>query len=196
MADNFTILDSVSGTQTVRTTDLGSNVHIPLAVSDALPLADVTLTRPADVTAYAAGDAVTNSTSAPTALTFTNIGNKNGGSFTITSAMLISSNQAGNALFTLELFNGSAAPTATNDNAAYNPSDSNRNNVCGAIIFPTANVIAGSSNKIYIGSLPPLPASRCNSGTSSIFGLLRVGAAYTPISAETFVIRLFGFRDN
>ncbi len=196
MADNFTILDSASGTQTVRTSDLGSNVHIPLAVSDALPLTSATLTRPADTVAYASGDAMTNSTSAPTALTFSNVANKNGGSFTIVSAQLISSNQSGTGPFILDLYNGAAAPTATNDNAAYNPSDADRNNCIGTIIFPAANVNAGSSNKVIIGTMPPIISSRCDASTTSIFGLLKAGAAYTPISAETFKIFLGGARDN
>jgi hypothetical protein len=196
MADNFQIKDAAAANQTVRTVDIGSNTHIPLAASDALPLTSATLTRPADVVPYASGDAMTNSTTVPVALTFANIANRNGGSFAIFTAHLVSSNQAGTGPFILDLYNGASAPTATNDNAAYNPSDADRNNCIGTIIFPAANVNAGSSNKVIIGATPPIIMSRCDASTTSIFGLLKAGAAYTPISAETFKIFLAGVRDN
>jgi hypothetical protein len=194
MADNFQIKDAAAANKTVRTVDIGSDTHLPIAASDAFEIV-VTFTRPADTTAYAIGDHVTNSTTVPVALAFTNFANRNGGYATIMSATIYSSRATNSALLDLELFNGAAAPTATNDNAAYNPSDADRDDVAGIINFPIANLIAGSSNKIWVATTPVGLQIKCDAATSTIWGFIRMGTAYTPDSAEVFTVTLSVVRD-
>lgn len=79
--------------------------------------AAATLTRPADTTAYTAKDAVADSTSAPTVLTFSNLARVNAGSGYIVKARLMTNQSTNTARFRLHLFDTS--PTAINDNAAY-----------------------------------------------------------------------------
>ena len=194
MADNFGILDNAAAVKTLRALEISTGIYAPIAASDTFDV-PVSKTRPADTTAYAVGDSVANSTTAPTAFEFVNIANRVGGFITIQYALLYSSRPTNSALFDLELFNGAAAPTATNDNAAYNPSDADRLNACGMINFPIANLIAGSSNKLWVAVAPLGLTIKCNAATASIWGLLRAGTAYTPDSAEVFQARLVGYRD-
>ena len=77
----------------------------------------VEFNRPADVTAYAANDSVSDSTSAPTNLEFANIIRVNGGTGYLVRAILITNQPTNVAQFRLHLFN--AAPSAGNDNAPY-----------------------------------------------------------------------------
>src|SRR6478736_6712427 len=71
--------------------------------------------RPADTTTYTIGDAVSNSTSAPTVLTFTGIARTSGGTGYITKALLATDKKDATFRARLHLF--STAPTAINDNA-------------------------------------------------------------------------------
>lgn len=194
MADNFGIKDAAAATKNVRTIEVSTDLHIPIAGSDTVECV-VVLTRPADTTAYAAGDNVSNSTTVPVALAFTNFANRNGGVGTIMSATIESTRATNSVLLDLLLFNGAAAPTATNDNAALNPSDADADDCAGIINFPTANQIAMSSNKVWVATAPVGLQIKCDAATSTVWGLIRMGAAYTPDSAEVFTVTLAVARD-
>lgn len=146
-------------------------------------------TRPPDANAYLAGDSVADSTTAPTALAFV-LGRFNGGGGVITGASVIDdSNPGTKPKFELWLFNGSAAPTPTNDNAAIAWSDADVRNCIGVIEFLDTEVRVGSSagNTICQGRVGSshvfeLPY-RCNAAVSTIWGMLVVRTAYTPANA-------------
>jgi hypothetical protein len=145
-----------------------------------------TLTRPADTNAYAAGDAVTDSTSSPSQITFSNAARINNGSGVIVSATLIDSVNAGTkGQFELWLFDASVTPN--NDNAAFAPSDADAAKAIGVITFGANS--PGSNNAIYPAG-PLSIAFQCSGGIANIFGLLVVRNAYTPTSGEQFTIRL------
>jgi hypothetical protein len=156
--------------------------------------------RPADTTAYTAGDALSNSTSAPLALTFA-AGRFNGAGGDIVAAHMVdSANQATKLACELWLFQGSAAPVADNDNAAFTPTDAELAALVGVIQFTAANAFVGDAtagaggNAITVGGHLTSPnfrlPFRCDPSLSSIFGLVVVRNAFTPVSAEKFTFRL------
>src|SRR5688572_28049103 len=114
-------------------TAYGVEAHIG-EVGGSTAVSSATFTRPADTNAYAASDAVSNSTTAPVALTFTNVARVNAGSGYITTARLLKNGTTtANANFRLYLFNTS--PTAINDNAAFTLLWANRATCIGYIDF-------------------------------------------------------------
>jgi hypothetical protein len=149
-------------------------------------------TRPADTTAYAFGDVVADSTTAPTVITFANCARANGGSGWIVGAKLVdSANQTVKGIFELWLF--SAAPGLDNDNAAFTPTDAEALTAFGPLLFSAGHVgdaTAGAGgNFVYPlnGVAVPFVAG---GGTTSLFGELVVRNAYTPVSAGTFAFEL------
>lgn len=142
-------------------------------------------TRPADTTAYAAGDAVTNSTSAPTILTFTGAARLVGMTGLITDAVLIDeANQATKGQFELHLYDTTFTPN--NDNAAFAPTVAVAETEVGVIEFPTA--FASTNADTYHAKNVNLGFATLT--TANLFGELVVRNAYTPVSGEKFTIRL------
>lgn len=156
-----------------------------------------TLTRPADTTAYAAGDAVTDSTSSPTVITFASAARVNNGSGTIIGATCVdSANQATKAQLELWLFDTTATPD--NDNAAFTPTDAELLTIVGVIPFNVWYVGDATSgaggNAVSVAANLSL-AYQCGAASTSLFGLVVVRNAYTPVSAEQFSIRLRCMQD-
>ncbi len=148
----------------------------------------VSFTRPANTTAYAVGDAVSNSTSAPTVLEFENIAQEQSKTIIVQEA-IITSSQKGSPLpqFNLWLFN--ASPTAINDNAAFSLSDT-ENNTVQAVIPLTSQFSATLNSRVEATNLQRIV--RTGSSTNSIYALLEVTNVYTPASGETLTITLKG----
>ncbi len=153
---------------------------------------NASFTRPADVTAYAAGDAVTNSTSAPTVITFTNCAAANAGSGIIIGATLIdSASQATKGIFELWLFDTTITPD--NDNAVFTPTDAELATLVGVIPFDISYVgdatLGAGGNAVYTASILNLPFVT-GAGSRDLFGVIVARNAYTPVSAEVFTARL------
>lgn len=166
-------------------------------VSDYKPISTMVkanFTRPSDTTAYAAGDAVTDSTSAPTIMTFDACARANAGSGVITHAVFQdSANQSTKGSFELWLFHTTVTPD--NDNAVFTPTDAENRTFVGVIPFTLPYVGDATSgangNAVYMGTVDrPLPFV-CDSGDDNLYGLLVVRSAYTPVSAERFDVTLF-----
>lgn len=149
-------------------------------------------TRPADTTAYAAGDAVSNSTSAPSVITFDAVARANAGSGIIIGAVMIdSANQTTKGQFELYLYDTTFA--ADNDNALFTPSDAETETLIGIIQFNNwfvgdATSGAGGNAVCTVQGLS-IPYT-CGGAVDDVFGLLVVRNAYTPVSAEKFTFRL------
>jgi len=143
-------------------------------------------TRPADTTAYAAQDAVSDSTTAPTVLTFAGAGRANGGSGLILSARHLKSNTT-LASYRLHLYR--VAPTAINDNAQFPLLYANRANRVGFIDFSHATGGSGSDSTSALSTFVNLPFV-CDAASVSLFGILVATAAYTPTSGEQHFIEL------
>lgn len=165
---------------------------LPLAaLSTDAPTA--TFTRPADTTAYAVGDLVGNSVTAAsvTRMNFT-AARVAAGSGSIRRARLKKSGTGvTNAQFRLHLFKVDPGVLTVGDNAA--------------ITFPTANWIGsiditvdqvGTDGAKGVGA--PNAGSEINfklaSGTT-VFGVLEARGAYTPASAEVFIVDLEVMQD-
>lgn len=143
--------------------------------------------RPDDTTAYAINDAVSDSTSAPTILTFANAARANGGSGYIVKAELCTDQAACVAAFRLHLFTTSVAPY--NDNTAYTALYANRVSRVGYIDFPAvAQEGSGSTSAfaLWLGQLLYV----CDSASAALYGLLETKSVFTPASAQNFSIRL------
>lgn len=143
-------------------------------------------TRPNDTTAYAAGDAVNNSTSAPTVITFTSAARVSGGSGIIIGATLTkSTNGSTGDSFDLHLFDTTV--TLANDNAADAASDGEVLTYIGTINFSAATD-TGANNRAYMASGINLPFVTV--GSANLFGKLVARGAYAPGAQEVFNIRL------
>jgi hypothetical protein len=151
-------------------------------------LSEASYTRPADTTAYAAGDVLAESTSAATVLTFTNIGASNGGGATLLGVTLIDSVAAATPP-ELELYLFDTAPTMQNDNVAWAPSDAEMEKCLGFVsLYRGLFKTCGANGIVDVDGLSK--SIICASGTTSIYGILVHRLSYTPTSAEKFTVRL------
>lgn len=178
--------------------DNKANVRVTVKTGNALPVSQnqVVVTgsvqRPADTNTYAAGDAVTDSTSAPNKITFANAARVNGGGGIILDATLIdSANVATKGIFELWLFDKTVVPD--NDNAAFTPDDTEMGTLVGVIPFDTSyigdNNSGAAGNAAYKSGLLNLPFV-IGTAAKDLYGLLVVRNAYVPVSGETFTVRL------
>lgn len=155
--------------------------------------ASASITRPDNTDAYTANDVISNSTSAPTVMTFSNVlptdyNSASGSGFTILGVRLrIDANAvpSGMAGFRLHLYN--AAPTAINDNAAFNLPSADRSKYLGYITISTPVDIgdtlwAEDDNVNFSGALA--------SGSTSLYGILETLGAFTPSSQTVKTITI------
>lgn len=145
-----------------------------------------TITRPADTTAYAAGDAWANSTSAPTAGggTLADVVAFSGGSAELTHLSIVSSAAPATPLQG-EIWLFDTAPTEINDNAAFTVSDAEMLNCIAQIPFALSSIGANSSATILLG------LGIKTIGSANLRYLIRVANVYTPASGETLSVRAF-----
>jgi len=160
-----------------------SPIGFPVSVS-------TDITRPADTTAYAANDALSDSTSAPTSggFTLSNICRKSGGSVLITDMIVTSSNDPATPLQgDVFLFNQSV--TNINDNTAFAVSDSEIKTCVGVIPFALSDV--GNNDLYHAQNLSILATA---SGSANLRFLVRVRNAYTPASGEVITVIFKGIQ--
>ena len=140
-----------------------------------------TITRPADTAVYAAGDAISDSTSAPTSggFTFTNAARKSGGAGIIKAAIFTTDNDPATRL-SAELHLFDRAVTNINDNTAYAVTDAEIKTGMGVIPFSMFD--AGNNGMAHVVGLE-IPFV-CN-GSANLRFLYRARNAYTPANAET-----------
>lgn len=157
---------------------------------------EASYTRPADTTAYAAGDVVANSTSAATILSFTGFARAPGLGGVVQNAVLIDSVAAATKPW-LELYLFDTAPTMQNDNAAWAPSDAELEKCLGVIVFDgtATNAFKTTSNGGLVASGAVSLSMQCASGSSTLYGILVARNAYVPASGEKFVVRLSVIQD-
>lgn len=157
-----------------------------LPVVTDINVVSITITRPADTTTYAAGDAIEDSTSSPTAFSSTGFARATGGSGRITSVTIIDSSLVTPSA-NLELWIFDTAYTANNDNAAWAPSDANANQLVGVVLLG-GNPVVGTVNAIYNAQGLDIPYV-CLTTTTLWFALV-VRNAYVPTNQEVFKIRV------
>ena len=154
----------------------------------------VTITRPADTTAYTAKDAVADSTSVPTILTFPDVAFANGRGGYIVSARIYTDQVTNVAQYKLHLFN--QAPTPINDNAAMTaPLMTDNQTYQGAIIWPAAASEDGSVGAAFAQlttDVEPISPHmfQCATHSRDLYGMLETLDAFTPASGQTFRVTL------
>lgn len=149
-------------------------------------------TRPSDTTAYADEDLVANSTTAGSVVPMSfPIGVANGRGVKIVGLTILKSDgtDVANATFSVRLY-GSSPTVANGDNGAIST------DVAGYIgeISPAIMLAYTDDAKtqIYAGAVSGgfNPLYHYLRSSSTIYGLLKAEAAYTPASAETFTVTL------
>ena len=145
-----------------------------------------TITRPANTTAYTAGDVV-GDTGGSAIITLASAG-PSGGFALVQSISLVFSDSvvpAGMGAFRVHLY--SVSPTAIADNAAFDLVSGERDTYMGFIDLPTPQDFGSTvyTQTDYIGRLVKLAAA-----SSSLFAEIETRGAYTPVSASTVSIRV------
>lgn len=154
-------------------------------------------TRPADTNTYAAGDALADSTSAPTVNTVTNAARINAGSGVILNATLLdSANVAAAGSFEVWIFDTTWTPD--NDNAVFTPTDAELATLVAIVPFNVSYVgdatVGAGGNRVYQSD----PVNRgfvCGASSRNLFWALVLRNAFTPVSAEIFTLRLTILQD-
>lgn len=155
----------------------------------------ITITRPANATAYGAGDVIGVADTAVAAnagsaiLTFSNICAATKSAW-VTSADLtinLDAVPAGMTSFTLHLYD--ASPTAILDNATWDLPAADRASYLGYITVGTP-VDVGST--LFVQAEKVEKAFACTASSSHLYGQLVTAAGYTPASGGVYKIRLIG----
>lgn len=144
----------------------------------------VDVTRPADAIAYAAGDAISNSTTAPTTggFTLTGAARKSGGSGIITDVCVMSSADPATRL-SGEVWFFNQSVTNINDNTAFGVTDTEIKTCVGVVPFTLFD--AGNNGYAHLTGLNIL--FTCV-GSADLRFLLRCRNTYTPTNPETLTV--------
>ena len=162
-------------------------------VGVATEVVEDSFTRPADTTAYADGDGMSDNTvvGSATVLEFDGCATSLNGSGTVVSAMLFSSaNKATKLEADLHLFDTEPGPLA--DNADADLTDAEALNIIGTIPFDTwyeTNATADAGGNAHSLGNKGIFGYRCT-GAAKLWGVLIARNAYTPVSGEQFTVRL------
>lgn len=149
-----------------------------------------TITRPADTTAYAAGDLVANSTTAGSVTPFRfYIPRGLGKNLIVKGHRVVKSDQSDVANATFDVWLFASSPTVANgDNGALSA-----DLVAAGYLGQLAGgaMVAGSDDAIAVVSAAETGwAYHYLGAADSIYGLLEATAAYSPANAETFYVSL------
>lgn len=150
-----------------------------------------TITRPSDTAPYTSGDLVANSTTNTLVTPFT-FAIPEGKGLKLWRAQIDRSNAAvANASFRLHLYKDS--PTCTNgDNGAWLTTRSGYINFIDIVGTSPTFSDTSSASGVWVNNSVFAPLMVVSDVDQIVYGLLEARAAYTPASAETFVVTLTG----
>jgi hypothetical protein len=131
---------------------------------------------------------VSDSTSAPTVLTFADLARVNAGSGYIVKARLLTNQSTNVARFRLHLFH--TAPTAIADNAAHAILWANRANRIGYIDFPACQTEGTGSDAANSQEATVRLPFVCAAASRAVYGLLETLDAFTPASGQVIYIEI------
>lgn len=155
----------------------------------------VSKVRPANVTAYAAGQIVADSTTAATLWSFAGVARANGLGAILQSVELIDSvAQTLKPDLELWLFDTAPSTTAQNDAQAWAPTDAEMKFCLGYVALATGAFKTAGPNGVIAaeGLAKPL---QCTAASVTVFGVLVVRNAYVPASAEELTLRMIVVQD-
>ena len=204
MADNYAKREGTGKLTKFRSVELEGGIHLDVVVlSDSegnligaasapirsgynLKRISTSFTRPADTSAYAIGDAISTSTTAPAIfeLDLSTIGAVAGQSIQIQELVICSSIKQS----LLPLINCYLSPvtfTATNDNAAFDISDTVNESGGHFLNCDLQNSTASNSRCAYIGVPRQMVLAAAD---TKLYGALQAANAYVPGNGEKFTI--------
>jgi hypothetical protein len=149
-------------------------------------------TRPADTTAYAAGDVINESTSAGTGWVFADSVTTPGGTGVIKRVYINDSAYVATNL-SAELFLFDTVVGVDNDNAAFTPTDAEMLTCVAVVPVSTGrpgDITAGAGGNSLLESADVNIPFKCASGSTTLYGVLVARNAYVPVSGEIFTIRV------
>ena len=155
-----------------------------------------TLTRPADTPgAYTDNDAISDSTSAPTALEFTDVGERgqtasDNSQTVMINELIVHLNNLETLTPELRVWFFRSEPTAINDHTAFTLSDSD-NLACRTRMKPDGDTGGAINNFMAETNLQNI-IFRLGPDTTSIFALAEVLNAYIPIASEVYTFTIKG----
>ncbi len=144
-------------------------------------------TRPANTTAYAAEDVITDSTSASSKLTFSDF-DFSGQSGYVTGARIVTNDTDAVPRFRLWLFTDSTI-SLPNDNAPFTFNYSDAIDFLGYIDFPAVN-IDGTAPWAHAQNYDVRIPFELAGADNKLYGILETLDAFTPDSAQGFTIQL------
>lgn len=151
----------------------------------------VELTRPADTTAYGAGDVVSNSTSATTLLTLANALRVAGGSGYVVRASVTTDKKSITPRLRVHLFNASN-PTVAADNVNHKELYADASKRLGFFDLPTMSTATDTSSSDMSRAMDNTlrHAIVAAAGSRDIYALLETLDAFTPASGEKFTLTI------
>lgn len=150
-----------------------------------------TITRPADTTAYASGDLVANSTTAGSVTPFTIFVPYGRGLILQRAELKRSATSVTNATFRLHIYKDS--PTCANgDNGAWSTTRSGYQGFVDIVGTGQAFTDSAVASGIFVNNALTWPLVLYTDKDQKLYCLLEARGAYTPSSAETFIVSLIG----
>lgn len=174
-------------------------------VSDIVVASD-TFARPNDTTTYAAGDAVSDSTSTPTPLTFAGVAHRQGRGGILQAVHVIlgaytAAGSPGSLSGHLMLFSEAPAAAGFDDNAATAITDAELENVVAVVAFDLDNGSPGTasagdsgSQMVTVGNLG-IPF-RCAADDTDLYGVLVASNAYVPVAQQDITVKIVVERET
>jgi len=191
MSDNYQVKDAAGATITISAEEVAAGIYSNrVAASGRLVVVSAEFTRPADTTAYTIGDLVGNATSGAVPLTIANCARVDAGSGYIVRAALITDLKSITPSFRVHVFN--AAPTQSNDNAAYRALYADVSKRVGEFVLGPMSTPADTTNSTLSRALDMnlrIPFA-CASGTRNLLFLFETLSAFTPASGQKFTLQL------
>ena len=154
------------------------------------------VTRPADTTQYAVGDAISDATTTATAAgAFTlDFQTQVGGSVVLTDFTLHKSDQdQTGAHIWLLLFTTLPALAGWDDNAAVAITDAEMKECKGVVKFDADDWCNAGTGDIQ--TVQKTIGIVFNSDSSTVYGIMVAGGTYTPASGEVFTLTVHGIQD-
>jgi hypothetical protein len=186
-----TAVDLVAG----AAVDLAAGAEVALVTGTTVTAGGTTttigteFTRPADTDAYAALDAVSDSTSAPTIITLADVVPAVGGTGYITKVRCFTDKAAAMApRFRIHIYNESITPI--NDNAAFTLLYANRAKRVAAVDLAAFRTEGAGSDASAAQNITDRVAFACAPASRALFALVETLDAFTPASGQKFYLEI------
>ena len=171
--------------------DLAANEDHIGEVGGKLTRVDVEFTRPANTTAYTAGDVVSNDATTTTPMAFANLARVNAGSGYIVAARLVTDKKSITPKIRVHLFNA-ADPTLSGDNVAHQEKYADIGKRIASFdlaAMTTATDTSNSDTSRASDDTLRVPFA-CAAASRTVYAVLEALDAFTPASGQKFTLTL------